>query len=172
MDRIIAALQSVRFPRPRSWRQLLRLWAYVAPEINRYRYVPGPEKKIRIVPVQGKDVLYAPSEVVRLGERRLLQSDSDWEFLSTHLLVLNQNWSRFLAEQHREADEVAEPGTVRDIEAALAVLSATGLEETSDAIKVIEQVAAEIFAQLTVSFETCVRLAQIAVKLGAAVGGA
>jgi hypothetical protein len=170
MDRVLTALQSTRFPRPKTWRQLLRLWAYVAPEVTRYRYRAGPERNIRIVPVQGKDVLYAASEVVRLGERRLLQSDADWEFLSAHLLVLNQNWSRFLAEQRREADEAGESGILDDVEAGFAVLSAIGLEETSDANKVIERVTAEIFAQPAVTLEACVQLAQIAAKLGATAG--
>ena len=47
---------------------------------------------VRIVPVQGKKVLYAAKEVVRLGEKKLLQSQDDWQFLAERLLVLNQNW--------------------------------------------------------------------------------
>ena len=60
---------------------------------------------LRIVPVQGKEVLYAASEIVRLGEKKLLQSEKDWEFLASHLIVLNQNWTRFLADQRRDKAE-------------------------------------------------------------------
>ena len=78
----------------------MNLWAYIAPEITGYRYSLSV-KDIRIVPVQGKDVLYAANEVVRLGDKKLLQSDADWEFLASYLIVLNQNWPRFLAEKRR-----------------------------------------------------------------------
>ena len=37
--------------------------------------------------------------------KKLLQSKEDWEFLSDYLLVLNQNWSRYLAEQRRKAEQ-------------------------------------------------------------------
>jgi len=78
---------------------------------------------LRVIPVQGKDVLYAASEVVRLGEKKLLQSEEDWEFLAAYLFVLNQNWPRFLAEQRRATErEVAKA----DVEAAFAVLDAMG----------------------------------------------
>ena len=46
-----------------------------------------------------------------LGEKRLLQSEADWDFLSSYMLVANQNWFRFLGDQRRlavEQDEALE----------------------------------------------------------------
>lgn len=168
-DHVLNVLRSRHLPRPATWRRLLKLWAYVAPEITGYRYRTS-EENVRIVPVQGKDVLYAPSEVARLGEKRLLQSEADWEFLSEHLLVLNHNWPRFLAEQRRLADEHKEPVEKEEIDAGFAVLRAIGLEETSDVSKVIERVAGQFFSQQSKSLKTCIQLAQIAAKLGATAG--
>ena len=100
----LAILQQKHLPKPESWRQLLKLWAFVAPDVTGYRSrVSGGS--LRLIPAQGKEVLYSASEVVRLAEKRLLQSEADWEFLAAHLLVLNQNWPRFLAEHRRLADE-------------------------------------------------------------------
>ena len=94
----LVSLQTKHLPKPESWRQLMKLWAYVAPEVAGYR--PRIEgRSLRLLPVQGKDVLYSAGDVVRLAEKRLLQSEADWEFLATHLLVLNQNWPRFLADR-------------------------------------------------------------------------
>ena len=119
--------------------------------------------------MQGRDVLYSASEVVRLGEKKLLQSDGDWDFLSQHLLVLNQNWTRYLAEQRRESGVIN--GRDDDpVQAAFAVLDEIGLEETSDANAVIERVAAGYFGLVEPRLADCVQLAQIATKLGATVG--
>ncbi len=168
-DQFFAVLQSVHLPRPKTWRRLLSLWAYVAPDITKYS--PKVDaKKVRIFPVQGKDEMYSAEEIVRLGERRLLQSDEDWEFLANHLLVLNQNWIRFLAEERRGADEKQDVGLQQEIHAAHSVLKTAGIDDASDVSKVIEKVAAVFFAQQSVPIADCVRIAQIASTLGATLG--
>jgi hypothetical protein len=168
-QKLLAILQQKHLPKPETWRQLLNLWAYVAPEITGYHNYVSAED-VKIVPVQGKDVLYAASEVVRLGEKKLLQSDDDWEFLAKYLIVLNQNWPRFLAEQRRAASEQTGSLAKEDVEGAYAVLAEIGLDDTSDVNKVIDQVAIEFFSQDSVALAGCVQLAQIAAKLGANVG--
>jgi hypothetical protein len=171
-DHILNVLQTKHLPRPKAWRGLLKLWAYVAPEISDYRSRVANKRLVRIVPVQGKDVLYAASEIVRLGEKRLLQSDADWDFLAAHLLVLNQNWPRFLAEQRRDAEERKDKSLHADVDAAYAILNAVGLEETSDVSAMVEQVALDFFRQESIAVRGCIQLAQIASKLGANVGEA
>ena len=166
---VLAALQAKHLPRPESWRRLLKLWAYIAPDVTGYNWQLN-KKALRIVPAQGKDVLYSANEVVRLGEKRLLQSDEDWEFLGNHLLVLNQNWPRFLAEQRRAAEDAGSDTDKKDVAAGLGVLNTIGLNDASDANVVIEQVAAGFFKQESIQLADCVRLAQIAAKLGAAAG--
>ena len=165
----LAILQQKHLPKPESWRQLLKLWAFVAPDVTGYRSrVSGGS--LRLIPAQGKEVLYSASEVVRLAEKRLLQSEADWEFLAAHLLVLNQNWPRFLAEHRRLADERMDASSKEEADAAFAVLTAIGLGESSDANKVVEQVAAKFFATQGITVADCIQLAQIAAKLDAAPG--
>jgi hypothetical protein len=166
-DDLLDRLRSSHLPRPSTWRHLLNLWSYIAPEVTGWK--SNDTDRLRIVPVQGKEVLYSASEVVRLGEKKLLQSDEDWEFLAAHLIVLNQNWTRFLAEQRRDKGE-RDGGGGDTVEAAFAVLEEIGLDETSDVNAVIEQVAADYFGSGQAKLVECVRLAQIAAKLGAAIG--
>ena len=126
-DHVLAALQSKHLPRPETWRRLLKLWAYVAPDVTDWRMTAN-RSKLRIFPAQGKHVLYSAGEVVRLGEKRLLQSEEDWEFLSAHLLVLNQNWTRFITEQRRPNEGGADAELEQEAAAAQVVLKALGLE--------------------------------------------
>ena len=166
---VLKALQSIHLPKPETWRQLLKLWAYIAPDIVGYRNSID-KNRLRIIPVQGKDVLYASVEVVRLGEKKLLHSDQDWEFLDQYLIVLNQNWPRFLAEERRSAEDRHDGEARRDVEAAYSVFDAIGLTGITDVSEVVEQVAGKFFAQGNLQIADCVRLAQIAAKLGAKVG--
>lgn len=163
---LLERLRSNHLPKPATWRHLLNLWVYIAPEVTGWQCHDADA--LRIVPVQGKEVLYAASEIVRLGEKKLLQSEEDWEFLASHLIVLNQNWTRFLADQRRDK---AEGGTRNDpVEAAFAVLEEIGLDGTSDVNAVIERVAADYFGSGQPKLAECVQLAQIAAKLGVTIG--
>ena len=143
-EHVLAALQSKHLPRPETWRRLLKLWAYVAPDVTGWRMTAN-RSKLRILPAQGKNVLYSAGEVVRLGEKRLLQSEEDWDFLSAHLLVLNQNWTRFITEQRRSTEGAEDAELDQEAGAAQAVLTALGLEESSDLSKVVDEVAAGFF---------------------------
>lgn len=163
---LLERLRSKHLPKPATWRHLLNLWAYIAPEVTGWQCHDADA--LRIVPVQGKEVLYAASEIVRLGEKKLLQSEEDWGFLASHLIVLNQNWTRFLADQRRDK---AEGGSRNDpVEAAFAVLEEIGLDGTSDVNAVIERVAADYFGSGQAKLVECVQLAQIAAKLGVTIG--
>jgi hypothetical protein len=166
---LLHALQTQHLPKPKTWYHLLNLWAYIAPEITNY-WNPVKADNLRIVPVQGKDVLYAANEVVRLAEKKLLQSEDDWEFLAAHLIVLNQNWPRFLADQRRSGEEQEDQSAQEAINAANAILQKIRLDEASNVNMVVDQVASKFFAQERVNLQECVRLAQIAAKLGATAG--
>ncbi len=167
---LLTVLRQRHLPKPASWRNLMTLWAFIAPEVAGY-YYSAPEG-LRIVPVQGQEVLYAASEVVRLGEKKLLQSEADWQFLSEHLTVLNQNWPRYLADQRRQAESADSEELKKTVTGAYAVLKKIGLEDTSNVDAVINRVAAGFFAQKEIKLADCVRLAQIAAKLGATAGDA
>jgi hypothetical protein len=171
-DHVLDVLRTKHLPKPEAWRGLLRLWTYIAHEITGYGPYASQKRHIRIVPVQGQDVVHAASEVVRLGEKRLLQSDADWDFLAAHLLVLNPNWPRFLAEQRRDAEEREANNLQRDVDIAYGMLKAIDLEESSDVSTVVEQVALGFFQQQPIALSARVQLAQITAKLGASVGPA
>ena len=166
---VLKTLVASHLPKPETWRQLLKLWVYISSDMTWYR-TSIDKASLRIIPVQGKDVLYAAREVTRLGEKKLLQSEQDWEFLDQYLLVLNQNWPRFLTEERRIAEDRHEDAAKRDIEAASSVFDAIGLAGTTDVSEVVEQVAAKFFAPGTHQIADCVRFAQMAAKLGAKVG--
>ena len=163
---LLDRLRTSHLPRPSTWRKLLNLWTYIAPEVTGWQ--SRQPERLRIVPVQGKEVLYSASEVVRLGEKKLLQSDADWEFLADHLIVANQNWTRFLAEQRRDNGDESEVSD--SAQAALAVLKKVGLDDTSDVSAVVDRVAVDFFSSGEIKLKECVQLAQIAAKLGAVVG--
>ena len=147
--------------------KLLKLWAYLAPGFRRFRPTQRG-RSLAILPVQGRATLHAANEVVRLGEARLLQSEAIGVFCRRYLLVLNQNWTRFLAEQRRLGAE--ENADAEVIESAFAMLEQLGLLETSDANAVISRVSERFFESDNIEAARCVQLAQIAAKLGAAVG--
>ena len=75
-----------------------------------------------------REILLPASKIVRLGEKRLLSSSEDWDFLSDYLLVLNQNWTRFLAEQRRLAEEEGNIELQGQVENAYKILSVLKME--------------------------------------------
>lgn len=166
---ILNVLQEKHFPKPGTWRELLTLWTYLDGLLKSYSY-HCDEGSLRIVPVQGKDVLLCSDEVVRLGEKRMVPSEDDWQFLGDYLSVLNQNWMRFLAEQRRLAEGTKDKALHKLLEAADHVLEEIGLDEPSDTSKVIDTVAESFFAQDSVKLVDAIRLAHIAAKLGAQTG--
>jgi hypothetical protein len=167
---VLDTLESKHLPKPSSWARLLVLWQYVSDKVCTPRYYHTPSrKKVRIFPVQGKDVLFGGFEVVRLGEKKLLSGQDDWEFLSSYLVVLNQNWIRFLAEQRRHAEQHDDKALLADVESAYQVLDTLDMDDASDVTQVVQQVAAKFFAQHECDIDDCVRFAQIAAALGATV---
>ena len=70
-SQVIDILTAKHLPRPGTWRGLMRLWAYVSPGLTGWLNA-SKRRSVRIVPVQGKDVLYSTTEVVRLGTHRAL----------------------------------------------------------------------------------------------------
>lgn len=170
-ERVLETLQAKHPPKPKSWRNLLNLWDYVAPEVTDYRQ-DVDSKNIRILPVQGKDILCGSSEIVRLGESKLLNSKNDWEFLSDYLIVLDPNWPRYLAKQRRKVSEIYSSSREETVRAAYAVLEKINMDVTSDVSKVIEQAAGKFFSnsERNFSLPRYVQLAQITAKLGAKIG--
>ena len=163
---VILKLQLSHLPKPKTWRSLLKLWAFTKPHVSAY-YPRVEAAELAINPVQGRDTLHKASEVVRIGEKRLLQSDDDWQFLSKYFLVLDQRWPRFLAEQRRDAEERRDEALAREVESAYFVLERAKLVEASDIDQLILRSASAVFRSKDLALEDCIRLTQIAAKLGA-----
>ncbi|NCP12881.1 MAG: ATPase [Sphingomonadales bacterium] len=166
---VLRRLQDRHFPQPKAWQNLLALWAYVGGLLQSYRYF-ADGSALKIVPAQGKSVLFSSSEVVRLGEQKIVPSEDDWQFLGDHLSVLNQNWPRYLTTQKRAAESNKDNSLKQQVERASHVFEEIDLDEPSDTGKVIDTVAASFFVQKGVTLSDSVRLAQIAAKLGAQIG--
>lgn len=165
---VLDKLKAKRPPIPSSWAKLLLLWANIAEDVVGYHF-RRDYKAVCIFPVHGKQLLYAAKELVRLGEKRLLTSLEDWEFLASYLLVLNQNWPRFLAEQRRIAEQDKDDDLGFQVESAYKIFDAVDLGETSDVSQVIQLAAKKFFSVQECYREDCVRLAQLAATLGASV---
>lgn len=166
---VIDRLEDANPRKPQSWNQLLRLWSYLADDIPTSHWY-GDINGIRVAPIQGDNDLYSAKSLVRLGEKKLLTSDSDWTFLSDHLRVLNPNWVRYLAEQRKLAEQ-RDDAELRDhVERAYRLMDHLDLEDASDMNLVMKRVATSFYTQESYSRAHCVRIAQIAARFGAATG--
>jgi len=151
-------------PIPVSWAALLELWNLV----GQWKYF-WMSKNLNIFPVRGRQVLYSATDVVRLGEKRLLQSEEDWEFLARYLLVVDVNWLRYLTEQKRIAEENNRE-LFEKVATAEQLLSSIGIDKPSNMDVVMAKVAKDFFEQNTPALDESVRIAQIAARLNAKAG--
>ena len=164
--KVLQVLESEHLPRPESWRQLMMLWDYISYDVNIHY---DRHTDVKVVPVQGRNVLYAADEVVRLSDEKLLQSEDDWNFLAEHLLALHQKWPRFLAKQRRRASDWNDVSLGQKAENANALLERFELGQANDTSEVIQKAADNFFAQDDCEIPDCIRLAQLAATLGVAV---
>jgi len=163
-DDILSLLRSLAPPQPTTWASLLELWNFAG------RQYYWSSKDLNIHPVRGRRMLFSANKIVRLGEKRLLQSEEDWDFLAKHLLVLDVNWLRFLTEQHRVSEETGNILLREKVEAANQFLHRVGLDTPSNADGVLEKVAKDFYADTSLDLDDCVRITQIASKLNARTG--
>lgn len=167
-ETLLSKLASSHMPRPKTWRALLRLWNFVAPDLTGY----WPKYKIadsHLLPVEGSEALYSASEVVRLGEKKLLQTEDDWLFLAKYLVVLEPNWVRYMADERGKSERDNDRETLDELGVATNLLVKMGLANPSDVSEVIDSVAQRFFEH-EVTISDGVRLAHIAAKLGATAG--
>ena len=165
-EEILDCLEAYRLPRPDSWAQLLQLWLFVADDVCRYvPYRENSRRQVCIFPVKNDTTLHAANEVVRIGEKRILQSDDDWEFVNEFLLTVDQDWLSFLTDQLKRADEEKNTGLRRRLDAAQKVLETVKLQSATDVSRIIEIVSRGLGDECTQ--EDAIRLAQIAAKLSA-----
>lgn len=152
-------------PKPANWAPLLELWSFV----SRLPY-SWKNKELNIFPVRGKDILLSAKNVVRLGEKRLLQSEDDWDFLARFLLVLDVNWTRYLTEQRRVSEENHDKELAAKTASAESLLANAELDKPSNVDSIIERMALVFFSENQPTLNEAIRIAQIAAKLNAKIG--
>ena len=163
------ALEKTHPPKPETWAQLLLLWDHLSDKlVFGWGYI-NTARRVGVIPVQGKSKLHSASEVIRLGEEKLLRSDEDWEFLSEYVLVVNPNWPRFITKQLNVSEKDGDELLQARADNSSKVLSSLGLANSSDVSQVIERVTRAFFDREDIPSEDFVRLAQIAAALGASV---
>ena len=165
---ISSRLESEYLPRPESWRKLAKLWDYAMSEL-RTSWLFGSDrlKRLKIVPVHGKDKLHAASGVVRLeGARRL--TPSDLEFISPFLPVLDPGWTEFLSRQ--KTGQGAGAASHPEVVLARQALGSLDLARPTSADRIMRIVTDSFFAPENDHFiEDYVRMARIAARLRASV---
>lgn len=172
MADILYALQCRYLPRPATWPQMAVLWAFLAPQIVGYdRPYTGRVDQLRIVPVRGESTLQSARDAVRVGEKKELSAEEDWEFLSHQLQVVEPGWLRYLGSPKRAGDKEKEASPeVSRLEAARAVLLELELDHATDIDDVLERAASRLLEQASVGPSDWVRLAHIAARLGVSAG--
>ena len=167
-SKVWSTLRHSRLPRPESWRGLLSLWTYLA-DTGKWFLYNNTISSLRIVPVQGRDELFAAEDVVRVDRARTLKA-SDLEFLSRFLLILDSDWPEFLARQLESAEVTDDSELESRARLADRVMGELGLARPTTVDRILQSFTDSFFhAKDEDEYETedCVRIAHIAARLRA-----
>ena len=165
---VFHTLKSNSLPRPESWRQLSSLWTYVSDNEVWYLY-SSTISDLRIVPVQGRDELYAADDVVRIDRARTLHP-SDLDFLAPFLSVLDRDWPNFLSEQSEFAETTNNSELKQKLGLAERVMVQLELSRPTSTDRILQSVTDSFFApRRQYTIRDCARLAHIAARLRATV---
>lgn len=159
-------------PRPDSWHNLLVLWKFVHGKYPTARLPDGVPQlsSLRIVPVAGSTILHRSDAPIRVTSRpEQCRSEYDWEFLTSRLLVTDDEWLRFVANRNQATVEKTS-GALASLEAASKLLADMEMAQAAGATRMIDRVAKVLLADDKTTIADWVRLAQISAALGAAVG--
>ena len=169
-DTVLNCLQANRLPRPDSWPQLLQLWLFVANDVCQPVYFgENARRNVCIFPVKSDGNLHSANEVVRIGEKRILQSEDDWRFLNEYFLTIDHEWLVFLSVQLKNADDDKDVVLRKRMEAVQRILDTLKLNLATDINRIIEIVSDRLGEECT--HEDAIRIAQIAAKLSAPIPG-
>ena len=161
-------LRHSRLPRPVSWRGLLSLWTYLA-DTGKWFLYSNTVSSLKIIPVQGRDELFAAEDVVRVDRARTLNA-SDLEFLTRSLLILDRDWPEFLSRQLESAEATDDSELESSAQLAERVMNELGLARPTTVDRILQTFINSFFSDIGEdAYETddCVRIAHIAAKLRA-----
>jgi hypothetical protein len=98
-NKIINILQERSLPRPENWEKLCTLWNYLKNDILSWTHPPMHEK-IKIIPVESDGYLHTTTDVVRLGDKKWIESEHDYKFITKHILIYNREWCEFIEKEN------------------------------------------------------------------------
>lgn len=145
-------------PRPAENRSLLVLWSLVQQSV-RYDYGGQQRRRLAIVPVEGADVLFPASDVVRLPQKKEAIPDEAWQFLIRLVRVVDPHWVRFLGELKSRQD--------KEGQIALQLLEDISLGRASETDAIIQSACRSLFSRQNVSLDDHVRMAHVMAALDA-----
>jgi len=165
---VMNILRSRALPKPETWRQLLKLWEYVADEVAGFKYA-GARDDIQIIPAVGQKTLVSAANAVRLSEARAAAPDDVREFLGRYLEVVDPEWVEFLT-TNRSGEGRSDPaGRAVYATGAQKLLELFGLEQASTSNRIVERIADQLFGTNLCSLDDCVQIAQFAASANASV---
>lgn len=156
-ERVLERLRSgERPPKPKDWDCLLNLWAFVQSSIP-HDYSGQGRRTIRMVPAEGKDVLFTADEVVRLASNWRLVNDGDWEFLSQFMVAADGEWFAAIGNESGRTSGQADYRRRCEWE----TLRAVGLDVATPADTILARAASALFSRPQVCLAEVVRFTHI-----------
>ena len=148
-------------PRPSSWAKLQLLWEWVEENIG-WDYSGHRRRAMRIVPVEGQNLLQPGKDIIRVSSRGQQLSKKDWNFISSFALAIDRDWIAHLGKlKPKGEDEEEHP--------ALALLQALALHEPTPVDRIAGEASRRLLAGEDVAMADCVRISHIFAALDATV---
>jgi len=132
---VIDWFETHEVPRPKETHKIVKLWAYILN--NRSYWKRDTFRLLKIMPIDGWDVLFPSEQLVRIGDSIRGLSNNDAEFLSDYLLLVDRTFLGEVLNQSKNLDSDTQ-GVVSDI------LFKTNLEKDSTAKVILEKAYAQI----------------------------
>jgi hypothetical protein len=155
--------------RPQGWVRLFSLWEYLAPDLGRGGKIREP-KQLHLVPTAGESRLMVSEGLVRIPKNHAHLSAEDWQFLSSHLRVVDPDWLEFLEQEKKSAESTEGAKRRGPSDLVQRTLSTLEFGSPSPVYLLIDQVAGSLFLHGRANVPDAVRLAQIAARTKAEVG--
>ena len=165
-DIVINLTNNEAIPRPRTVSDILTLWSFV----NRVNFDARSHnwlREIHLVPVEAGDTLHRCDSVIRLGERKPDLPDSEWQFFSSFVRVIDRN---FLTEL-QNAELMVSSRQAIDLRQAnsLELLKDFELNTATPLNQIVNKVCEQVASGIDVCKNDLIRLAHIFAALDATV---
>jgi hypothetical protein len=150
-----------KLPKPVSSESMQTLWEFANKSIPSYDEI---WKSVKIVPVEGKNKLYASKDVIRLSEKSVLAPDTI-EFVKQYTNVFDQQFIQWIKNSEKDDAENKSNKSVQLFE----TLKKLGLDQASPSDRLIKNLNLTLSKNDLVQKSDYIRLAQMAAVLDAKV---